>query len=112
MKLARRWAGGGRHVVISADNSFHGRTLATLTATGQPEKHAPFLPLPEGFVHVSYDDVAALDAAMDADTVAATPVPAYRLMPPGSPAAGRRYGQVSVRILPSYDQVWSIASGL
>jgi predicted acetylornithine/succinylornithine family transaminase len=71
LKLARRWAGGGRHVVISANNSFHGRTLATLTATGQPEKHAPFLPLPEGFVHVPYDDVAALDAAMDADTVAA-----------------------------------------
>ena len=70
LKLARRWAGGGRHVVISADNSFHGRTLATLTATGQPEKHAPFLPLPEGFVHVPYDDVAALDAALDADTVA------------------------------------------
>ncbi len=70
LKLARRWAGGGRHVVISADNSFHGRTLATLTATGQPEKHAPFLPLPEGFVHVPYDDVAALDAALDVDTVA------------------------------------------
>jgi predicted acetylornithine/succinylornithine family transaminase len=71
LKLARRWAGIGRHVVISADNSFHGRTLATLTATGQPEKHAPFLPLPEGFIHVPYDDVAALDAALDADTVAA-----------------------------------------
>ena len=71
LKLARRWAGGGRHVVISADNSFHGRTLATLTATGQPEKHAPFRPLPEGFVHVPYDDVAALDKALDADTVAA-----------------------------------------
>ena len=52
LKLARRWAGGGRHVVISTDNAFHGRTLATLTATGQPEKQAPFLPLPEGFVHV------------------------------------------------------------
>jgi predicted acetylornithine/succinylornithine family transaminase len=71
LKLARRWAGGGRHIVISADNSFHGRTLATLTATGQPEKHAPFLPLPEGFIHVPYDDVAALDAALDAGTVAA-----------------------------------------
>ena len=71
LKLARRWAGGGRHVVISADNSFHGRTLATLTATGQPEKHAPFLPLPEGFVHVPYDDVPALDAALDAESVAA-----------------------------------------
>jgi acetylornithine/N-succinyldiaminopimelate aminotransferase len=71
LKLARRWGGGGRHVVISADNAFHGRTLATLTATGQPEKQAPFLPLPEGFVHVPYDDVAALDKALDADTVAA-----------------------------------------
>ncbi len=71
LKLARRWAGGGRHVVISADNAFHGRTLATLTATGQPEKQAPFLPLPEGFVHVPYDDVAALDKALDAETVAA-----------------------------------------
>jgi acetylornithine/N-succinyldiaminopimelate aminotransferase len=71
LKLARRWAGLGRHVVISADNSFHGRTLATLTATGQPEKQAPFLPLPEGFVHVPYDDVAALDKALDPDTVAA-----------------------------------------
>ena len=81
LKLARRWAGGGshpvdghpvgRHVVVSADNSFHGRTLATLTATGQPEKHAPFLPLPEGFVHVPYDNVPALEAAMDAVPVAA-----------------------------------------
>jgi len=71
LKLARRWAGLGRHVVISADNSFHGRTLATLTATGQPEKHAPFLPLPEGFIHVPYDDVSALDAALDPTTVSA-----------------------------------------
>ena len=70
LKLARRWTGGGRHVVVSADNSFHGRTLATLTATGQPEKQAPFHPLPEGFVHVPYDDVAALDEALDAETVA------------------------------------------
>ena len=71
LKLARRWAGGGRHVVVSAENSFHGRTLATLTATGQPEKQAPFVPLPEGFVHVPYDDVAALDKALDPDSVAA-----------------------------------------
>jgi len=71
LKLARRWAGGGRHVVVSAQNSFHGRTLATLTATGQPEKQVPFRPLPEGFVHVPYDDVAALGAALDAGTVAA-----------------------------------------
>ena len=71
LKLARRWAGDGRFVVVSADNSFHGRTLATLTATGQPEKQAPFRPLPEGFVHVPYDDIAALEQALDPDTVAA-----------------------------------------
>jgi predicted acetylornithine/succinylornithine family transaminase len=71
LKLARRWAGLGRHFVVCADNSFHGRTLATLTATGQPEKHAPFLPLPEGFTHVPYDDVDALDRALDPATTSA-----------------------------------------
>jgi acetylornithine/succinyldiaminopimelate/putrescine aminotransferase len=73
LKLARRWAGPGRYVVITADNSFHGRTLATLTATGQPDKHTPFLPLPEGFAYVPYNDVPALTAALDdaVDTVAA-----------------------------------------
>jgi acetylornithine/N-succinyldiaminopimelate aminotransferase len=71
LKLARRWAGGNRHVVVSADNSFHGRTLATLTATGQPEKHIPFRPLPEGFLHVPYDDIDALDRALDPASVAA-----------------------------------------
>ena len=60
LKLARRWAGKGRHIVVSAWDSFHGRTLATLTATGQPAKHAPFQPLPPGFVHIPYDDLPAL----------------------------------------------------
>ena len=58
--------GPGRYVVVSAWDSFHGRTLATLTATGQPAKHGPFEPLPEGFVHVPYDDLAALDGALEA----------------------------------------------
>jgi acetylornithine/N-succinyldiaminopimelate aminotransferase len=71
LKLARKWAGPGRHVVISAWDAFHGRTLATLHATGQPEKHAPFAPLPEGFEHVAYDDLAALEAACDSARVAA-----------------------------------------
>ena len=52
IKLARKSGGRGRHVVVSAMRSFHGRTLATLAATGQPEKHEPFQPLPEGFRHV------------------------------------------------------------
>ncbi len=71
LKLARRWAGPGRHVVVSTWGSFHGRTLATLTATGQPAKHAPFEPLPEGFVHVPYDDLDAMDAALDPAEVGA-----------------------------------------
>ena len=71
LKLARKWAGPGRHVVISTLDSFHGRTLATLHATGQPAKHVPFSPLPEGFEHVPYDDLDALDAACDPARVAA-----------------------------------------
>ncbi len=70
LKLARKWGGHGRHVVISAMRSFHGRTLATLAATGQPEKHEPFQPLPEGFRHVVLNDMAELERAVD-DTVAA-----------------------------------------
>ena len=66
IKLARRWGGRGRHVVVSAYGSFHGRTLATLHATGQPDKHEAFQPLPEGFRHVAWDDLDALDAALDA----------------------------------------------
>lgn len=71
LKLARRWAGPGRHVVVATWGSFHGRTLATLTATGQPAKHAPFEPLPEGFVHVPYDDLDAMAEALDPARVAA-----------------------------------------
>ncbi|HEX3947049.1 MAG TPA: acetylornithine transaminase [Acidimicrobiales bacterium] len=71
LKLARRWAGPGRYVVVSAWDSFHGRTLATLTATGQPAKHAPFEPLPEGFVHVPYDDLGSLGTALEDESVAA-----------------------------------------
>jgi predicted acetylornithine/succinylornithine family transaminase len=70
-KLARRWAGPGRYAVVSAYGSFHGRTLATLHATGQPQKHEPFQPLPEGFRHVALGDVDALDRAVDPSVVAA-----------------------------------------
>lgn len=70
IKLARRFGGRGRHVVVSAYGSFHGRTLATLHATGQPAKHEAYQPLPEGFRHVAWDDLDALAAALD-PTVAA-----------------------------------------
>ena len=65
MKLARKHHGRGRHVVVSAFRSFHGRTLATLAATGQPEKHEPFQPLPEGFRHAAWNDLGAFEAALD-----------------------------------------------
>jgi len=65
IKIARKYNGRGRHVVLSAMRSFHGRTLATLHATGQPEKHEVFHPLPEGFRHAAYDDVDAMEAALD-----------------------------------------------
>jgi acetylornithine/N-succinyldiaminopimelate aminotransferase len=70
IKLARRFGGRGRHVVVSAYGSFHGRTLATLHATGQPAKHEAYQPLPEGFRHVAWDDLDALAGALD-PTVAA-----------------------------------------
>jgi acetylornithine/N-succinyldiaminopimelate aminotransferase len=69
IKVARRWGGHGRYGIISAYGSFHGRTLATLHATGQPSKHEPFQPLPEGFRHVAYRDIDALEAAVDPTVV-------------------------------------------
>jgi acetylornithine/N-succinyldiaminopimelate aminotransferase len=73
IKLARRWAGEhkpGAYKVVTLERSFHGRTLAALAATGQPSKQDAFRPLPEGFIHVPANDIAALDAAVDS-TVAA-----------------------------------------
>jgi acetylornithine/N-succinyldiaminopimelate aminotransferase len=78
IKLSRKWAGPGRHVVVSTWEGFHGRTLATLHATGQPAKHAPFAPLPEGFVHVPYDDVEAMAEACGHPAVAAVLVEAVQ----------------------------------
>ncbi|MDH3540953.1 MAG: acetylornithine/succinylornithine family transaminase, partial [Acidimicrobiia bacterium] len=70
IKLARKWAGPDRYVVLSAEGSFHGRTLATLHATGQPGKHGPFQPLPIGFRHVAWNDLPALEAAVTGDVAA------------------------------------------
>jgi acetylornithine/N-succinyldiaminopimelate aminotransferase len=70
IKLARKWGGYGRFGVISAYGSFHGRTLATLHATGQPSKWETFQPLPDGFRHVAWDDLDALEAAIDPSVAA------------------------------------------
>ena len=53
--------------IIVADNSFHGRTMATLTATGNPKVHAGFTPLVTGFIHVPFNDVDAVRAAVEAN---------------------------------------------
>jgi predicted acetylornithine/succinylornithine family transaminase len=74
IKLARRHGqahgGPNRYHVVSAYGSFHGRTLTTLAATGQPQKQETFQPLPSGFRQVAYDDFDAVAAAVD-DRVAA-----------------------------------------
>src|SRR5258708_25801221 len=71
IKLARRWGGRGRHGVVSAYGSFHGRTLAALAATGQPSKHEPFQPLPEGVRYAAWNDLDDLDRQGDPTAVAA-----------------------------------------
>ncbi len=70
IKLARKHGGRGRHTVVSALGSFHGRTLATLAATGQPAKHEPFAPMPEGFRHVAWGDLDAMRSAVDGSVAA------------------------------------------
>jgi acetylornithine aminotransferase len=67
IKLARRT---GRPHIVAAENAFHGRTMGALALTGQPPKRDPFEPVTPGVSHVPYGDVAALEAAVDADTAA------------------------------------------
>jgi predicted acetylornithine/succinylornithine family transaminase len=69
LKLARRF-GGSRREVVALTGSFHGRTLGSLAATGQPKYQEPFAPLPAGFVHVAVNDAAALNAAVGDQTCA------------------------------------------
>lgn len=73
VKLARKYGKlhlKGAYDVISALRGFHGRTLAMVAATGKPESHKYFTPLPEGFTHVPFDDVPALRAAAKEQTCA------------------------------------------
>ena len=74
IKLARRYGLeklGGKYEVISTHNSFHGRTLATLTATGQEKVRAGYDPLPDGFRQVPYNDLGAVEGAIDEKKTAA-----------------------------------------
>src|SRR5882762_4118074 len=72
IKLARKWGsneGGGRFEILATLGSFHGRTLATLSATGQEKYHQGFQPLMPGFRLVPFDDLAAFDRARQDQTV-------------------------------------------
>ena len=67
IKLARKYGHerlGGRYELITMRDSFHGRTLATITATGQEKFQAGFSPLPEGFKYAPFDDLPALEASI------------------------------------------------
>lgn len=76
IKLVRKWAAAQgrppeRRVIITCKGSFHGRTLASVTATAQPKYQQGYEPLPGGFRYVDYNDIAQLEAAMAAGDVAA-----------------------------------------
>lgn len=73
IKLARKWAHAnqvGDGTIITAENSFHGRTLATLAATAQPKYQKGFEPLPAGFKYVPFDNIPALEAALTTEVSA------------------------------------------
>ncbi|MCX8064458.1 MAG: aspartate aminotransferase family protein [Candidatus Hydrogenedentes bacterium] len=71
IKIARRYwhtKGTPKPQIITAENSFHGRTLATITATAQPKYHQGFEPLVPGFSYVPYNDISALEKAITPET--------------------------------------------
>ncbi len=73
IKLARKWGKekrNGAYEIIVAENAFHGRTMATVTATATERYRAPFTPLLEGFVRVPFNDVEAIKKATTTKTVA------------------------------------------
>jgi acetylornithine/N-succinyldiaminopimelate aminotransferase len=73
LKLARKWGKrnrDGAYAVITAEHGFHGRTLATVTATGKEAYTRSFTPLPEGFVQIPFNDMDALERAVDSTTAA------------------------------------------
>ena len=70
IKLARIHGGAGKYEVISLSGSFHGRTLATVAATGQPRFHQGFEPLPQGFVHAEFGDPRMIETLITPGTCA------------------------------------------
>ncbi len=73
VKLSRRYGEhylGGAYEIITANGSFHGRTLAMVAATGQPKFQQPYIPLPSGFVNVEYNNIEAIKIATTGQTCA------------------------------------------
>lgn len=73
IKLARRYGKlhlGGAYEIITTRNSFHGRTLAMVAATGQDKFQEPYIPLPDGFINVDYNSIEAIKAATTTRTCA------------------------------------------
>ncbi|MBR6709070.1 MAG: acetylornithine/succinylornithine family transaminase, partial [Clostridia bacterium] len=74
IKAARKYShdkyGDGRNVILTLENSFHGRTVTTLSATGQDVFHTDFMPFTPGFCHIPANDVAALEGALTDDVCA------------------------------------------
>lgn len=70
IKLARKWGKGKKFEVITFSDSFHGRTLATLAATGQDKFHKGFEPMPAGFARAKFNDLASVTRAVGPKTAA------------------------------------------
>ncbi|MFH1662947.1 MAG: acetylornithine transaminase [Chloroflexota bacterium] len=73
VKLARRYGHlhlGGAYEVITTTGSFHGRTLAMVSASGQPKFQKPYIPLPSGFANVAYNNIKAIEEAINKKTCA------------------------------------------
>ncbi|GMO59891.1 MAG: aspartate aminotransferase family protein [Termitinemataceae bacterium] len=82
IKIARKYSlqkyGEGRHNIVTLTGSFHGRTITTLSATGQERFHKNFGPFTEGFISIAPGNIAALDAALDKKTVCAVMIEAIQ----------------------------------
>lgn len=63
--------GKGKYKIVSCKNSFHGRTIATVKATGQEKYNKPFSPMPEWFIYVPFNDTKALEEVLNDDEVGA-----------------------------------------
>lgn len=75
IKVARKYSedryGKGRGVIVTLVNSFHGRTITTLSATGQDHFHRLFQPLTEGFIHIKANDITELETLKDRQDICA-----------------------------------------